>query len=1342
MYPILRERARAACGVLAAVLQPLSACLLSTACLLALALATNPAHAQVDTPPDLPSVNVAEAPSIRMDNLDLTDGIGQGTIYQITQDSKGFLWFGTQGGLHRYDGHEFKIYEPVAFDTTSIGNGWVWGVNESKDGSMWAATLTGLSRLDPETGHFENFVHDPADSTSLASGIVFASLEASDGTIWVASDDGLSRLDAARTGVFERFEPVAGDSTSLPGSSYFFLREGPDGTIWVSTDDGLAGVNPATGAIRRYFSTGQVQGNSAPQVVYGSASDARDEQFFWYGLGRGLMRFDSHTGERTVWVPYPDEPLFSELNVVLTITNDPLSDDVLWIGTSGGGLLRFDTVSKTFSTYNHDPEDPNSIASDMANTVFADHSGTVWVGYGNKGLGKFNPTSVSIAHIRNDPENADTPVADGSIWAMLEARGNLWTGVSSNAGKHILTRYHLSSGEARRITADPNNDLTFWPGTIQSLMVSESGQLWVGTSGVSACNPATLICRRLPRSRTDSTQIDGSSVHALFEAADEPGTIWVGNFGGLHRLDATTGTVRRFATPTLDPALTMIPAHIILGSDGALWISTLGSGISRFEREAETFEHYPYNVRDTTTIANNHAEVILERAVEPGILWVGTMGGLDRFNMNTRTVERHFNEQAGLANNHIYGMLEDNNGMLWITSNRGVSMFNPDTGAFRNYGTEDGLRELEFMQNAFTKGSGGMLYFGDVRGITAFVPERLTTNGVAPPVAFTALRVNGEEQELVAALEIPYARNSFSVDFVALHFTNPTRNTFSYQLEGYSDDWVNAGTQRTAAYTNLPPGEYTLRVKAANSDGIWNTTGISMDVSVLPPWYRSAWGYLLFAALLIGIVAGGARVQHARVVKRERTRSEIKEIGLRAEAAESEAKALQAENARRRNIERLSEIGKEITSSLDFETIFGRLYMHVNELTNAPIFGVGIYNEKEALLDYRMAIEDGKRYAPYTRDMRDVNQFPVWCISHREPVFINDIESEYSKYLDSLETTSGTLEDGSVSRQPLSLIYLPLTTQDRVLGVITVQSFKRNAYTEDDLNLLKTMAAYASVALDNANAYRQLNTTVEELKQTQQQLVQQEKMASLGQLTAGIAHEIKNPLNFVTNFADVNAELASELRELFDANDGERLASVRAEIEDLVSGLHLNAKQISKHGKRADSIVRGMMEHARQGDSERFDVSINGFVEEYVNLAWHGYRARFQDLQVDVNTSFGQEVENARISPQDMGRVLINLVGNALDVVRPLKNGMLSVATRRLDDHVEIRVSDNGPGVPEHLRSRIFEPFFTTKPTGEGTGLGLSMSHEIVTQGHGGTLTLEDTPGGGATFVITLPLSG
>jgi signal transduction histidine kinase len=266
----------------------------------------------------------------------------------------------------------------------------------------------------------------------------------------------------------------------------------------------------------------------------------------------------------------------------------------------------------------------------------------------------------------------------------------------------------------------------------------------------------------------------------------------------------------------------------------------------------------------------------------------------------------------------------------------------------------------------------------------------------------------------------------------------------------------------------------------------------------------------------------------------------------------------------------------------------------------------------------------------------------------------------------------------------------------------------------------------------------QLEQSLEDLKAAQAQLIQAEKMASLGQLTAGIAHEIKNPLNFINNFAEVNEELAEEMLEALDANE-------EGEARALLADLKANAAQIAKHGKRADAIVRSMMQHAR-GGGEQETVTLNTFVEEYVNLAYHGRKARVPDFNAEVVRDFDRAAGSAEIMPQEIGRVLLNLLGNAFDAIRERtarNNGAYApkviVSTRRLGDHVEIRVTDNGPGIAPEVRDRIFEPFFTTKPTGSGTGLGLSLSYDIVTQRHGGTLTVESEPGAGAAFVVTLP---
>ncbi len=1161
-------------------------------------------------------------------------------------------------------------------------------------------------------------------------------------------------MDPGRTGIFHTLEHEHGDPGTIPGTVYF-LDEDSLGYIWASTDNGLARVDPKTEQIVTYLGQGDAHGsNESPQSVYKSWKFDDEPGTAWIGTGHGLLRFDTATGEYERFLAYPQDPAASQRNTYFDLSNDPMDPDILWVASQGGGLLRFDRRARTFEHYQPDAGDQNSLRSGLLESVFADRSGTMWVGYSDAGLAKYNPGSVRILHLANDPDSDDSPAQGGMIWGIAaDSRSRLWVGQMDPLGRDLVAVYDPSTGRVRRLRNEPSSTSTILPGTVGAITESADGRVWIGSRGVSACDPETLRCRQYVPSSDDSTQLGWGTTHALLESPESPGTMWVGSMGaGLQRLDMASGTVKRYppgsgANPGDAPGAV---THIIRDTDGIFWLGTVNRGLVRFDPEAETFETFSYDPQDTTSIASNHIEVIIERAAEPGVLWVSTMAGLDRFDVATRTV-RHFGTDKGLADGHLYGMLEDDDGLLWMSSNRGISSFDPVTETFRNYGLDDGLRQLEFQQNAFTKGPDGTLYFGDVGGLTAFLPSQLITNAIAPQIAFTTLWVAGKtvvpepggilEKELAEteSITLPFSKNELTVEFVALHFSDPARNSYSYRLSGLSEVWVDAGFRRTAAFSNLPPGDYTLQVRAANPDGVWNEQGISLGVTVLPPWWRTPWAYGLFLALLAGLVFAVDRLQRYRLVKQERERAAIHEMELRATAAESEAKALQAENDRKKNIERLSEVGAEITSSLDVETIFDRLYEHVNDLTDAPIFGVGIYLEDRKLIDYRMAIEDGVRYAPYTRDATDRNQFPVWCLENRAPVFINDVEVEYSKYIEQYEHEQGKLEDGTISKAPLSLIYLPLITQDRVLGVITVQSFRKNAYSEDDLNILRTMAAYASVALDNANAYRKLNGTVAELQQTQQQLVQQEKMASLGQLTAGIAHEIKNPLNFVNNFAELNAEMATELRELLSGSDSASLAASRAELDDLLAALQTNARQIAKHGRRADEIVKGMMQHSRPGDTERYPVAVNDFVDEYLNVAWHGFRAQHPDLELQVSREYAPDVGNATIVPQDMGRVVVNLVSNALDVLHGREGARLRVSTARAGDSVEIRISDNGPGIPEALRAKIFEPFFTTKPAGKGTGLGLSMAHDIVTQGHGGGLRLEERADGGATFVITLP---
>jgi two-component system, NtrC family, sensor kinase len=306
----------------------------------------------------------------------------------------------------------------------------------------------------------------------------------------------------------------------------------------------------------------------------------------------------------------------------------------------------------------------------------------------------------------------------------------------------------------------------------------------------------------------------------------------------------------------------------------------------------------------------------------------------------------------------------------------------------------------------------------------------------------------------------------------------------------------------------------------------------------------------------------------------------------------------------------------------------------------------------------------------------------------------------------------------------------------------------KNEEKEKEFKITETLKAALEVQVTERTAEliqqkESLLQTLDELKATQSQLIQSEKMASLGELTAGIAHEIQNPLNFVNNFSEINTELIAEMKEAISKGDFEEVKTLANDIAD-------NEQKINHHGKRADGIVKGMLQHSRSSSGVKEPTNINALADEYLRLAYHGLRAKDKSFNASMKTNFDDTIGNINIIPQDMGRVILNLITNAFYAVAEKKNlqqaqgdsyePTVTVSTKKMVDKVEITVADNGNGIPQKVLDKIFQPFFTTKPTGQGTGLGLSMSYDIVTKGHGGQLKVNTTEGAGAQFIITIPV--
>ena len=441
----------------------------------------------------------------------------------------------------------------------------------------------------------------------------------------------------------------------------------------------------------------------------------------------------------------------------------------------------------------------------------------------------------------------------------------------------------------------------------------------------------------------------------------------------------------------------------------------------------------------------------------------------------------------------------------------------------------------------------------------------------------------------------------------------------------------------------------------------------------------------------------------------------------------------------------LTEIGKEITSTLHLDTILNTIYENVNSLMDASVFGIGIYRPDENAIDYRLAIENGKRYQPYTRSMEDKNQFPVWCIEKKKEIFINDVYKEYSRYISQFKDKDdvGMLEDATQAADPLSFIYIPLLFNNNPIGILTVQSFRKHAYNQYHLDILRSLASYITTAIQNANSYSKMTEAFEQLKSAQSKLVESEKMASLGVLTAGVAHEINNPVNFISggiqslkeNYDDIELLLKDLLayhqkqtKEAWEHIEKKRLELTLDKLLPEVNDLFIS---IRNGAKRTTEIVKGLRNFSRLDETDMKRAKLEEGLDNTIIIL----NNRFKN-KVSVVKEYGNTPE-IMCFPGQLNQVFMNVLYNAADAIT--HKGEIRVKTWEEDKTIKVSIRDNGSGMPEAVRSRIFEPFFTTKEVGKGTGLGLSISYGIIEK-HKGTFEVTSEVGKGTEFIISLPV--
>ena len=833
--------------------------------------------------------------TLEFNHLSTEDGLSQSAVHCILQDSTGFMWFGTEGGLNKYDGYRFTQYDPIPGDPHSLSGNLVNAITEDSRGTLWVGTNYGLDSFDRDTGKFTRFLHEPGKSTGLSDNWVTSIYEDSSGTLWIGTMEGLNKYDREK-GTFTRFVHQPGNPISLDHNFITAIQGDRSGILWIGTEDGgVNGRDPGTGEFTRY-TTIPVQGTgtagqNSPDHNRVSVIYEDREGILWVGtIGGGLNRFHRDTGTFTVYRHDPADPGSLGNNRINAIYED--RGGTLWIGTGGGGLNTFDREKETFNRFRKDFRDPASLAHDEVLSIYEDRSNVLWVGTWS-GLSKLDREKKKFSHFKHNPFDPRS-LYNNEVRAIYEDReGTLWVGLDKGG----LNRLDRETGDWKRYTANAVNPSSLSDDNISSILEDSRGALWVGTDG----GGLNKMDRRTGRfthylSRDgDTASLSHNSIQVLAEDRQE--VLWIGTSGGgLNRFIRGEERFVRYRFKRDDPhsLSSDLVMSILEDHRGRLWIGTDGGGLNRCERGLDPsryrFKHYRREPGNSNSLSSDIISSICEG--RGGILWLGTDGGgLNKFDPAIGSF-RYYDESHGLCNNSIYGVLEDEQGHLWISTVRGLSRFNPTKETFKNYTRYDGIQANEFNADAYFKSRGGEMFFGGINGFNRFYPALIKDNPHIPPIVITGLNlfdkpvlpggeVNGRvvlETSInrTTALELSFRENVFSLEFAALHYANPGENRYAYKIEELGTGWIELRGRHSVTFANLPPGEYDLRVKGSNNDGLWNEKGVSLKITVTPPFWGTWWFRVVGIAIILLLVLATIKYRTYRI----RARNEELERGI------------------------------------------------------------------------------------------------------------------------------------------------------------------------------------------------------------------------------------------------------------------------------------------------------------------------------------------------------------------------------------------------------------------------------------------------------------------------------
>ena len=823
----------------------------------------------------VPDQPIARELKYKYDHLSPADGLPHFTVYDFLQDSQGYLWLGTEGGLTRFDGYQFKTFAHDPGDPWSPSSSVVYQVVESsfRDTSyIWFRTPEGMNRLNLLTEQTQRFI--PGHDATTIKGYAYSSTNGAEGTFWVGSTNGLFRYDY-HEGLFEHL---------LPGIRMEDIYRDSEGIIWIaSDDDGLLGYHPETGEVEQYLhdpeDPSSISANDLVAHIF--ESDYLGPRYLWVGTDAAdLNLFDKETGkfQRIHQLPYslPDnaEPEFESTR---------FGAPELWLITYPKGLKVLNLQNGQLFGQQMRPDDPDGLFHDTVLEIFEDRSGVIWVGSfaGLDRLNRFEQVFHNLSHLGPGP---DLLASDGIMGFCLDSNGKLWLG--GKAGISILDPV---TGTVGRFRDDPICPRSLKGDLILDIEEDQDENIWIsGFSGVYRLDPQRREIRHYPVDWGTGTVIPAGLVNQF--AVDHDGGVWMSSSRGIFRFLPGTDAFEQYA-PLEELIAILSPQR---SNSHLLFAGSRSGGLVVLDRINGEFRRFIAREDDPNSLSTNRIYSLFEGS--DSTLWVGTNCGLDYARIvdgvHDSLAFRHYTMADGLPAAAVLSVQEDLQGRIWVGTQSGVAVLDSQTGRFRAYDEGDGIANANCTFNACARDDQGRLYFGTMEDLLVFHPDSLQDNPYIPPVVLTDFElfhapVAIGRSSVIPGFRLPrsisyldtlhlsYRENVFSLKFAALDFRNPAKNQYAYRLEGFDEDWIHTdAAHRRVTYTNLDPGEYRFQVRGSNNDGLWNTEGRSLTIIISPPWWLSGMAYLAYIFLVLTVMGGLWSFQLSRIRLRHRAELE------------------------------------------------------------------------------------------------------------------------------------------------------------------------------------------------------------------------------------------------------------------------------------------------------------------------------------------------------------------------------------------------------------------------------------------------------------------------------------